>query len=130
MPVIKVTRHDSFEAAIEATGFDCSYNPAEARSYIKSLLRPDEGSKVDGIYSTAQGAILYVYDSPKYGRLLNKFSPFSGGISSRPLCVGMIHGDEIAIVDQARVDKGNLKRRRELREMGFILTEQEPWFTC
>jgi hypothetical protein len=130
MSVIKVTRHDSFEAAIEATGFNCSYNPAEVRSYIKTLMRSEEGSKVDAIYSTTQGGILYIYDSPKYGRLLNKFSPFSGGISSRPLCVGFEDGDNLCVLNGTNVSKGDLKKRKALREQGYFLTEQEPWFTC
>jgi hypothetical protein len=131
MPVLNVTRHASFADAIEATGFDCSYNPWEVRKYIDGFAKDKEG-KVEAIFSTSTGRILYVWDSPQWGRLLNEFSPFSGGIDSRPLCVGMIdsHENQIVIFSTIKVSKSDLKRRRQLREQGFLLTNQERWFTC
>jgi len=101
--------------AVTASGIDLSYNKPLALCDIAQLEK-----KITNPMLMEDGSVMYVYDGKQYGKLLNKFSPFSKCIDNRPFRIAVIKDDEIVMHDTL-IDKSDHKLRSAVSKMGFVL---------
>ena len=105
----------SLSAAVEAAAIDLSYNMAEAK---RDLVNADRDCRE--AYLMEDGTVRWVFEGGKMGRLLHKYSPFSGCISSAPLRPAYVDGDEIKFIN-IPIRKENMKARQAVTDAGMLL---------
>lgn len=106
----------NIEEAVNATGFDISYNPSEAKRRMS--MKPFSGMEVTSVFTDESNQIWYVIKlTGENLNLLHKWNPFLSGISDSPLSV--YHRDGNRLFNFGMVPNTN-KNRRVIADSGLI----------
>lgn len=109
------SKFTSLSAAVSASSVDLSYNESVAK---REIAESDRNCRE--AFLMEDGSVYWVYEGGKYGRLLHKFTPFFGCISSAPLRPAIVDGDTIKFIDLP-VSKSDLKARQAVTAAGMLL---------
>lgn len=98
MKTLKITKHfQTLAAAVAEAKPDLSYNEQEAKRKIADLDTERGRGSVERAFITEDNEVWYVYKCDI--RILHKFEPFFGMITSSPFNVALVVEDLLTITD-------------------------------
>ena len=113
-----ISKHESLERAVAASGMDLSYNPAEAQRSIKATQSASSyGWKSGEAYVTDKG-VFYVFNCDI--KVLNKFEPFHSMMTRDPFRVVTFTDSTIEIHENLLLPKTN-EGRKAIAKGGIIV---------